>query len=184
MQVKIHNQNWHYLTGEQIVGLFDKFLGGVNKASDTGVQVTIQPNMNIVMALKELESATLELIENRTGSTVYRIRETGFIYQLFQPNGDMFTYADYEEYQQDDPVDELIALYASKEPVHVLHRKKGNVWVQRIKPPRFKARYVPGNSMSNFTDFEWEDKEPADPLVLARLLRKAGAFIVNTLKHK
>ncbi|GAA0561421.1 hypothetical protein [Chitinophaga japonensis] len=166
-----HSAHWHYLTGEQIVAAFDEAFPNV----------TIQPNLDIVMQLKDMEVGTLELLENRTGSSVYRIRETGVVYQLFQPNGDLFEYDDYDSYLEEDPVDELIEAYASREPAHVLERKGKDIWVERKKPPRFRARYTPDNPLNHLSDLEWLDGEP-DFMQQARLLRKAAAFLVKKLK--
>ena len=65
MNPTIFKDNWHLLTGEQIVSLFDEHFS----------DVTIQPNFPIVQRLKMLEVATLELMENRSSSTVYRIKQ-------------------------------------------------------------------------------------------------------------
>jgi hypothetical protein len=172
MKKFIHSQNWHYLTGEQIVQLFDEHFP----------DVTIQPNYDMVMQLKALEAATLECLENRTSSTVYRIKQTGVVYHLCQPNGDLFEYDDYEGYQQDKPVDELIEKYADDEPVHVAYEKDGKLYIERKKHPRLKGVYTPENPMSHISDIEWIDQPR--PTEIANVLRKAGAFLQSYFKSK
>lgn len=173
MKKFIHHQNWHYLTGQQIVDLFN----------ETFSDVQIQPNMAIVLQLKAMEAATLECLEDRTASTIYRIRQTGVVYQLCQPNGDLFEYDDYESYQQDEPVDELVTKFEEDSPVHIVYEKNGKTYIERKQPPRFKAIYT-GKEMHEIEIVEWIDKEPVGMMELPRLLRKAGAFLHSYFRNK
>lgn len=168
---QIFSNKWHLLTGRQIVGLTDKHFK----------DVTIQPNITIVYQLRSLEVATLELLENRSSSTVYRIRQTGVVYQVFQPNGVLFEYDDYESYQLEDEVDELLDRYIKKEIVHKIEEKDGEIYIHRLKPPPFRGRYTP-NELSHISDIEWY--ENPNPLEVPKLLRKAGAFLASYLKKK
>lgn len=170
----IHHHNWNYLTGQQIVDLFDETFGDVE----------IQPNMAIVQQLKAMETATLECLENRTGSTVYRIRQKGVVFQLCQPNGDLFEFDDLEDYQQADPVDELVTAYESESPVHVAYEENGRLIIERKHPPRFKAVYLPNNKMQSIEIIKWIDPEPQGMMELPRLMRKAGAFLHSYFRNK
>jgi hypothetical protein len=168
----VHSASWHYLTGTQIVAAFNDAFPGV----------AIAPCMQIVQQLKDMEVGTLELLEDRTGSAVYRIRETGAVYQVCQPDGTLFEYDDYDSYLEEDPVDELISAYATREPVHVLQRVGDDIWVIRNKPPRFRAKYTPEDRLNNLGVIEWIDKAPDNPMKLISLLRKAAAFLGKKIK--
>ena len=130
-----------------------------------------------------LEVATIECLENRTFSTVYRIRQTGEVYQITQPNGELFEYDDYESYQLEDPVDNLIESFMAKEPVHIITQIEGDIYIERLKPPRFRAKYVPGDPLNNLQEIEWIDKEP-DFNIYANIMRKAGGFVSSYLKNR
>lgn len=164
---------WHLLTGVQIIDLFDEHFDNA----------TIQPNKQIVTRLKMLEVATLEILENRTASSIYRIKQTGEVYQIIDTDGTTFEFNDYEDYQQASPVDELIEAFVAKEPVHVIKEEDGQLFIYRLKPPRFKARYVANDPLSNLQDIEFSD-EVTNVSEMASLMRKAGAFIANYLKKE
>jgi hypothetical protein len=162
MNPTIFKDNWHLLTGEKIVSLFDEHFD----------DVTIQPNFTIVQRLKMLEVATLELMENRSSSTVYRIKQYDEVFQIFQPNGDYFVY-DTEDYYNAEIVDKLLKSYIKKEPVFTISEvSKNRMVVERLKPPRFCVTFE-GNESKNVV---WIDKEPDSVSTIANLMRKAGAF--------
>lgn len=181
MRKLIHNQNWNYLTNRQIADQFNQTFGHSGHPADDGTSVTIQPNLHIVSELRSLESATLELLENRTASSVYRIRQTGIVYQLCQPNGELFEFDDYNDYLQADAVDELIQEYADK-PVKFTVRKTedGKVIVTHHEPPPFTAEWVGGDI--GVTNIQWQEPPPHNIMQLARLMRKLGAFMRSYLR--
>lgn len=155
------------------MALFDEQFGDVE----------IQPNIDIVEQLRAMESATLECLENRSFSTVYRIKQTGVVYQLCQPDGTLFEFDDYEDYQQAEPVDELVTLFATKEPVHIAYNDGNKLIIERKQPPRFKG-YATGNNMNAIEIMEWVDPMPKNVMDIAKLMRKAGAFLNNYFKNK
>lgn len=172
MKKFIHHQNWNYLTGEKIVALFDEQFGDVD----------IQPNIDIVEQLRAMESATLECLEDRTCSTVYRIKQTGVVYQLCQPCGKLFEFDDYESYLDEEPIDELVRLFVTKEPVHIAYKEGGKLIIERKQPPRFKG-YATGNNMNGIEVTEWIDPLPTNVMAIAKLMRKAGAFLNSYFKN-
>lgn len=162
MNPTIFKDNWHLLTGEQFVSLF----------KEQFTEVTIEPNFAIVQRLKMLEVATLELMENRSSSTVYRIKQYDEVYQIFQSNGEYFVY-DTEDYYNAETVDKLLKSYIKKEPVFTISDvSKNRMVVERLKPPRFCVTFE-GNESKNVV---WIDKEPDNVSTIANLMRKAGAF--------
>ncbi len=108
MKKNIHHPNWNSLTREEIQSLFTDNFGEVN----------VKPPKKLVTDLRAMMSSTLECLENRTGSTVYRIWQTGIVYQTFKHEG-MVEYDDYEEYKQAEAFDELLIAYDAKQPVYM-----------------------------------------------------------------
>jgi len=170
MKGVIFRNDWHLLTGLQIVDLFDKNYD----------DVTIQPNIDIVKRLKLLEVATLEILENRSCSTVYRIKQYDEVFQIFQPNGDTFFY-DTDDYYVEKPIDDLIKDYAKKEPVFVAEMQlNGDTVILYTKEPRFKITFKKGANSSE--DVVFLNKPPTDFSIMPNLLRKAGAFYASYLR--
>ena len=75
MKGVIFRNDWHQLGLKQIDDLFNELFS----------DVAIQPGIEIVNRLKMLEVGTLEILEDRSSSTVYRIRQTDEVFQIFQP---------------------------------------------------------------------------------------------------
>jgi hypothetical protein len=169
---QVHSQQWYLLTDKQMADLFH-----ANFKS-----VTILPNIALIHRLKVLRSATLECLENRTCSTVYRIRQTGMVYQICQSGDDpgLFEYDSFESYQANNPIDELIEAFISKDLVHIIRETEGVLYIERLKFPRFRAKYVPGRD--NLQSIEWIDEQPINNKTFS-LFRKAEAFISNYFKN-
>ncbi len=169
MKGVIFRNDWHLLTGQQIVDLFDEHYDNV----------TIQPNFDIVRRLKLLEVATLEIMEDRSGSTVYRIKQYDEVFQIFQPNGDTFFY-DTDDYYNEKPIDNLIKSYTQKEPVFVADlQPNGDTVITYTKEPRFRITYKKGaNSSEDITFID----QPKDFSIIPKLLRKVGAFYASYLR--
>ncbi len=97
MKGVIFRNDWHLLSGPQIEDLFVEHF----------TSVTIEPNKDIVTRLRELEIATREILENRSSSTVYRIRQTDEVVHLDQPSGVTYKLKP-EKYYSRLPHDELL----------------------------------------------------------------------------
>lgn len=177
----IYHHAWHKLSNEQIVNLFDQTFGNSIRpaTSGAGVQVTIAPNLTIVNGLRQLGTATLELLENRTGSTIYRIRETGIVYQLCQPNGDLFEFDDYDDYRSAEPIDSEMTIYYAKRTKFTVEKKDGKLYISHHEPPLFTAQWVGG--MNGVDNIVWHE-QPQSISEVAKLLRKAGAFMNSYFK--
>lgn len=181
MKKEIYHEAWHKLSGEEIVTLFDNTFGSHISEAPDGTTVTILPDINIVMDIRELGNATLELLENRTSSTVYRIKQTGIVYQIFHPDGQMFEFDDYEQYLQSDVIDEPITIYEPK-PLKFTAEKQGDkLIVKHHEPPQFEAEWVGG--VHGVENVKWEHGQPANFMEIARLMQKLGAFIKTYFKQ-
>lgn len=132
--------------------------------------VTAIPSGEIIHALKAFRIATLEVMENRSTSTVYRIRQTGKVYQQ-NDDGTLTEYQCYEEYQRAPPYDEPLVINPQKPPVYIVEGK----YVIRVKAPRFRAEYTDNFNLFNI---EWIDPIPQEITANANL-RKAYYFLKN-----
>jgi hypothetical protein len=165
MKEVIFRNDWHQLGEKQIVDLFNEHFTGV----------TIQPDESIVKRLKMQEVCTLEILEDRSSSTVYRIRQTDEVFQIFQGGGDLFRYTT-EDYYLKQPVDELIKEYIKKAPVFKIEKVSDHRDViHHLKPPKFSALFIDGT----FDKVEWIDPPPEDINQVTKLMRKMGAFYAS-----
>ena len=165
MKGVIFRNDWHLLGLKQIDSLFNEFFS----------DVTIQPGIEIVNRLKTLEVCSLEILEDRTSSTVYRIRQTDEVFQIFQSEGDLFRYTT-EGYYQAEPADELVKEYIKKAPVFKIERVSDHrEVVHHLKPPKFSAIFIDGT----FDKVEWIDQPPEDITQVTKLMRKMGAFYAS-----
>jgi hypothetical protein len=168
MKEVIFRNDWHQLGEKQIVDLFNEHFTGV----------TIQPGESIVKRLKMQEVCTLEILEDRSSSTVYRIRQTDEVFQIFQPDGKLFNYTT-EDYYLQMPTDELVKEYSRKDPIFKIEKVSDlKDIVHHLKSPKFRALFVDGT----FDKVEWIDQPPEDISEIPKLLRKMGAFYSSYVK--
>jgi hypothetical protein len=146
----IYHSRWHELSREHIENLFNKYLG----------DVTAFP-FGVLPELSKLEKATLEVIEDRTKSTVYLIRETGKTYQLPKV--------------QDEPRHS----YKYKPCVFVISESENSHFIERQKSPKFRAEYNPGTK--EIFNLEWIDDEPFQTTAIPTL-KKAKVFLQERVK--
>ena len=157
MKGVIFRNDWHLLGLKQIDSLFNELFS----------DVAIKPGIEIVDRLKILEVGSLEILEDRSSSTVYRIRQTDEVFQIFQPNGDIFHYTT-ENYYLKEPIDELVKEYIKKAPVFKIERVSDHrEVVLHLKPPKFSDLFVD----RTFDKVEWIDQPPEDISQIPKLMR-------------
>jgi hypothetical protein len=165
MKGVIFRNDWHLLGLKQIDSLFNELFS----------DVAIQPGLEIVNRLKTLEVCSLEILEDRSSSTVYRIRQTDEVFHIFQPDGDFFRYTT-EDYYIKEPIDELVKEYIKKAPVFKIEKVSDHRDViHHLKPPKFSALFIDGT----FDKVEWIDQPPEDITQVTKLMRKMGAFYAS-----
>lgn len=165
MKGLIFRNDWHLLELKQIDILFNEFFS----------DVAIKPGIEIVDRLKILEVCSLEILEDRSSSTVYRIRQTDEVFQIFQLGGDLFRYTT-EDYYLKEPIDELVKEYIKKAPVFKIEKVSDHRDViYHLKPPKFSALFIDGT----FDKVEWIDQPPEDITQVTKLMRKMGAFYAS-----
>jgi hypothetical protein len=171
MKIQVFRNDWQMLNKQQIINLFDANF----------FFVTIKPNLYVIKKLQFLEVGTLELLENRSSSTVYRIRQTDEVVQIFQPNGEVFCF-DTEGYFISTPKDKLLESYEAKPPVFTLISRESEecerVVISHKMKPKFKAIFLE----EELTGIAWEETPPQDEKEIFKLMRKAEAFFNSYLK--
>ena len=164
----IFRNDWHQLGEKQIKDLFNEHFTGV----------TIQPGDSIVKRVKMLEVCTLEILEDRSSSTVYRIRQTDEVSQIFAPDGKLLNYTT-EDYYLQKPIDDLVKEYAKKDTIFKIEKVSDiRDIVHHLKTPKFRALFIDGT----FDKVEWIDQPPEDISQIPKLLRKMGAFYSSYVK--
>jgi hypothetical protein len=164
----IFRNDWHQLGEKQITDLFNEHFNSV----------TIQPGENIIKRIKMLEVCTLEILEDRSSSTVYRIRQTDEVFQIFAPYGKLLNYTT-EDYYLQEPIADLIKEYAKKDPIFKIEKVSDiRDIVHHLKNPKFRALFIDGT----FDKVEWIDQPPEDISQIPKLLRKMGAFYSSYVK--
>lgn len=165
MKGVVFRNDWHLLGLKQIDSLFNELFSNV----------AIQPGIEIVNRLKMLEVCSLEILEDRSRSTVYRIRQTDEVFQIFQSGGDLFRYTT-EDYFQKQPSDELVKEYIKKAPVFKIEKvSEHRDVIHHLRPPKFRALFVD----RTFDKVEWIDQPPEDISQIPKLMRKMGAFYAS-----
>lgn len=168
MKGVIFRNDWHLLSQKQIDGLF------IENFAD----VTIQPGIDIVKRLKMMEVCTFEILEDRSRSTVYRIRQTDEVFQIFQSDGKLFT-CNTEEYYLQKPTDELVKEYSKKDPIFKIEKVSDfKEIIHHLKSPKFRALFVDGT----YDKMEWIDQPPEDISLIEKLMKKMGAFYTSYVK--
>ena len=165
MKGVVFRNDWHLLGLKQIDSLFNELFS----------DVAILPGIEIVNRLKMLEVCSLEILEDRSSSTVYRIRQTDEVFQIYQPGGDLFRYTT-EDYFQKQPSDELVKEFIKKAPVFKIEKvSEHRDVIHHLKPPKFRALFVD----RAFDKVEWIDQPPEDIYQIPKLMRKMGAFYAS-----
>jgi hypothetical protein len=168
MKGVIFRNDWHLLKPTQIDSLFNEHFA----------DVAVQPGIDIVKRLKIMEVCTLEILEDRSRSTVFRIRQTDEVFHVFQPDGKLLSYTT-EDYYLQKPIDELVNEYSKKDPIFKIEKISDfKEIIHHLKSPKFRALFVDGT----FDKVEWIDQPPEDISEIPKLLRKMGAFYTSYVK--
>ena len=168
MKGVIFRNDWHTLGEKQMQDLFNEHLS----------DASILPGIDIVKRLKMLEVCTLEILEERSGSSVYRIRQSDEVFQIFRADGKLLSYTT-EDYYLQIPVDDLVKEYAKKDPIFKIEKVSDiKDIVHHLKTPKFQALIIDGT----FDKVEWIDQPPEDISQIPKLLRKMGAFYSSYVK--
>lgn len=100
MTLTVAEHHWDRLSKEALVNLF---------VSNFRDNVNVLPNSAIIAELRMLSRGRLEVLERRHLTTVYRVRDSGRVYQISKmaPEKDFWIFNDYDEYISLPPMDEV-----------------------------------------------------------------------------
>ena len=168
MKGVVFRNDWHLLSQKDIDSLFYEHFA----------DVTILPGIEIVKRLKMMEVCTLEILEDRSRSTVYRIRQTDEVFHVFQPDGKLFSYTT-EDYYLQKPIDELVKEYSKKDPIFKIEKVSDfKEIIHHLKSPKFRALFVDGT----YDKMEWIDQPPEDISQIEKIMKKIGAFYTSYVR--
>lgn len=168
MKEIIFRNDWHLLSLKQIDSLFNEHFAAV----------AVLPSIDIVKRLKIMEVCTLEILEDRSSSSVYRIRQSDEVFQIFKPDGKLLSYTT-EDYYLQKPIDDIIKEYSKKDPIFKIEKVSDfKDIVHHLKSPKFRALFVDGT----YDKMEWIDQPPEDISQIEKLMKKMGAFYTSYVK--
>ena len=186
MKKIIHRYNWNAYSFPAVLKIFEQGFGTTQWPLSDGSCVSALPNRGFYEVLREQERATVECLENRTDSTVYRIKELATVYQIFIDNRDPRVFEDFDHYQESLPLDQLLIQFeVPKITFSVDPLKNGSFAVKRNKAPRFVGYYTP-EAMNSTTGSalvieEWLDPEP-DERKKQSIMKKLDLFLEKYVK--
>jgi hypothetical protein len=134
------------------------------------------PKEEIFEAVSKFQTVTLEVMQNRTQSTVYRLRQTGKVYWQFEKAVGLFE--DYEAFKALEGTDELLAEYPQKPCVYIVE----GVNIKRLKEPRFEASYSQRRGYWRLHNIKWIDEEPKEITVKSKM-KTAILFLKTYMKQ-
>lgn len=166
----IFKKDWHLINYETFI----------NEVKQNFINVSALPDKYIYMALQKQGIATLQILENRTNSTAYRIWQTDvvFLYSTNLPHFQIFSNS--LAYFEAEKNDTLIKKYFKKLPVFVGQRlTKTTALIKHCHIPKFNCIYK--NGLIIETSFNSEGKYniiyPNSSLII-----KADAFYRSYFK--
>ena len=165
MDKMIFRNDWHELSPGSIFKLL----------SDNFIVLTAPPSQGVIAALQKQGIATLQVMENRSLSTSYRVWQTDEVFLCSSLVEYAKEFSSTEEYFSVNHRDALLAQYTRKKPVFVGKRTGlSSCFIKHIKEPQFYCHYDRGRLLS--TSFSGAT-EPE-----SKLLIKCDAFYKSYFK--
>jgi len=178
MKKFIHEQHWERLLDRDRKLLYKEVFGGM----------TAMPNQALDLNLVKLKSATLECLENRTESTIYRIRQTGVVYEIKIGTNMYKFFKDYDDYKENTSwgkesgnLDQPIELFSTKEITYTASENDNKIIIERKQPPRFIGEY--NNKLKTVEIKEWIDHKPKEEDIY-RIIKKGNEFLKGYFRNK
>ena len=186
MKKIIHRYNWNDYNFMAARKIFEQGFGTAVHPLEDGSSITVLPDQRVFEDLRGQERATLECLENRSSSSVFRIKELATVYHVFDDNRACRVFEDFDQYQESPTLDQLLIQYeVPKITFSVDPQKNGSFLVKRNKAPRFVGYYTPEaiNSTTgpSFLVEEWIDPEP-DENKKQKLMHKLSIFLQKYIK--
>ena len=163
-----------------------KFL--ITQFRKANLEITALPSPELLVTLRSLNCATLEVLEILSTATVYRIKPTGYTYLVYK-DGQTFTFSSYQVYISLYPeLRKSATILESKDPVYTIDFNSYIPMITRHKPPRFLGSI---NKQSihldtgpewkiDITDINWLDgHENLSATQYASLMKKTVLFVLG-----
>lgn len=137
MKKFIHRYDWNMYSFQEARQIF----------IDHFPNITCFPDQILFNELRGQHRATLELLENRSESTVFRIKELASCYQV-NKEGHCRQFKDFETYLEQPHTDQLIEQFSVPNITFSVNpQSDGSMVITRNKTPKFKATYLPNDSL-------------------------------------
>lgn len=181
--LSISSKHWRSFDLEQQV----KFL--ISQFQNADLQINALPSPELLVTLRSLNCATLEVLELHQQATVFRIKPTGYTYLIYK-DGQTFSFSSYQVYISlyPDLRNNATAILESKDPVYTIDFKNYIPMITRHKPPRFVGSIIkqPIQLESgpewqiDIADINWIDgTENLSATAYASLMKKTVLFILG-----
>lgn len=181
--ISISSKKWRTFDLEEQI----KFLN--TQLQKSHHKVTAFPSPELLVILRRLNCATLEVLEILQLATVYRIKPTGQTY-LVLPDGQTTIFASYQDYiiQHPGQLNNTRIILDSKDPVYTINFKGYIPVITRHKPPRFSGaiRKQPTHLDTgpewqiDIDDITWPDgPQYLSDATYAALMKKTVLFIIG-----
>ncbi len=164
-----------------------KFL--ITQFKKANLQVTALPSPELLVTLRSLNCATLEVLEIHKPATVYRIKPTGQTYMV-QSDGQTTVFDSYQHYLASHPdhTGNTAIILESKEPVYTIDFNGYIPQITRHKPPRFSGTIIKQPILLDtspewqidIADINWLDgPQNLSSEAYASLMKKTVLFILG-----
>ena len=124
MKKIIHRYNWNDYNFMAARKIFEQGFGTAVHPLEDGSSITVLPDQRVFEDLRGQERATLECLENRSSSSVFRIKELATVYHVFDDNRACRVFEDFDHYQESPTLDQLLL------PFQLTLKKMGHFWLK------------------------------------------------------
>lgn len=154
LSLSVTERHWDRLSKEELVNLF---------VSNFRENVNVLPNSAIIAELRMLSRGRLEVLERRHLTTVFRVHDSGRVYQISKmaPEKEFWIFNDYDEYMSIPPMDEVENFFRLA-PIYSIVFTVGKQTF--IKTNNCTARIVEDKSLKKLSvvDFDFVPGVPDD----------------------
>jgi hypothetical protein len=154
-----------------------------------GHPITCFPTADLFKQLRILKLATLEVVENRSEATVYRIRQTGVVYLCRVGEDQAMVFTSHKDYLQSPDNSGMLHNFFCKPMAYIIERRGYQTYIHRLKYPRFSG-IVDATPVSfvdldhsdhrylyDIEDITWHDHPPATEAENRSLSKKTTLFL-------
>lgn len=182
----ITSKRWNELSLSEEASFISKKFHSKEFQDLYNTSITGFPGPSLLILLRSLKLATLEILHNLDSGTVFRIRQTGTVYAITEDLNET-SYPSYDEYSKNPMKGKLLHSWPIDDLVYTISVNTYDPTIERHKPPRFKANIqlenthtldgVPGIHI-DITNVEWLDHDPPKThKEISTVLKKTILFV-------